>query len=170
MEWAERSQEFMMIVTINGVAKNFDNIDGNTPLLYVLRNDMELNGAKFGCGLGECGACTVLIEGKAARSCQIPIATCADKNIVTLEGLAGKNGNHLHPIQQAFIEEQAAQCGYCTNGMIMTLAALFQRNPQADEETIKNELAFNLCRCGSHIEVLRAAKRAKELIAAGAGQ
>ena len=156
-----------MIITINGVEKNFDHVDGNTPLLYVLRNDVELNGAKFGCGLGECGACTVLIEGKAARSCQIPLSTCDNKHIVTIEGLSLNQSNHLHPVQQAFIEEQAAQCGYCTNGIIMTLVALFQRNPQADEETIKNELAFNLCRCGAHIEILKAAERAKELIAAG---
>lgn len=138
-------------------------ISPETPLLYVLRNDLGLNGPKYGCGLGECGACTVLIDGVAARSCSIPLSGVIDKSITTLEGLS--EAGQLHPVQQGFIDEQAAQCGYCTNGMIMTLVALFERNPQADEQEIKNELAYNLCRCGTHIEILRAAAKARQLLA-----
>ena len=129
----------------------------------MLRNDLGLNGPKYGCGLGECGACTVLIDGVAARSCSIPLSGVIDKSITTLEGLS--EAGQLHPVQQGFIDEQAAQCGYCTNGMIMTLVALFERNPQADEQEIKNELAYNLCRCGTHIEILRAAAKARQLLA-----
>lgn len=151
-----------MEIKINGRMVTLGAISPETPLLYVLRNDLGLNGPKYGCGLGECGACTVLIDGVAARSCSIPLSGVIDKSITTLEGLSEAG---LHPVQQGFIDEQAAQCGYCTNGMIMTLVALFERNPQADEQEIKNELAYNLCRCGTHIEILRAAAKARQLLA-----
>jgi nicotinate dehydrogenase subunit A len=152
-----------MEIKINGRMVALDDVLPETPLLYVLRNDLGLNGPKYGCGLGECGACTVLVDGVAARSCSIPLSGALNKSITTLEGL-GEAGR-LHPVQQGFIDEQAAQCGYCTNGMIMTLVALFERNPQADEQQIKNELAYNLCRCGTHIEILRAAAKARQLLA-----
>lgn len=152
-----------MEIKINGGMVALDDVSPETPLLYVLRNDLGLNGPKYGCGLGECGACTVLIDGVAARSCSIPLSGAINKSITTLEGLS--EAGQLHPVQQGFIDEQAAQCGYCTNGMIMTLVALFERNPQADEQQIKNELAYNLCRCGTHIEILRAAAKARQLLA-----
>jgi nicotinate dehydrogenase subunit A len=152
-----------MEIKINGRMVALDDVLPETPLLYVLRNDLGLNGPKYGCGLGECGACTVLIDGVAARSCSIPLSGALNKSITTLEGLG--EAEQLHPVQQGFIDEQAAQCGYCTNGMIMTLVALFERNPQADEQQIKNELAYNLCRCGTHIEILRAAAKARQLLA-----
>ena len=152
-----------MEIKINGRMVALGAISPETPLLYVLRNDLGLNGPKYGCGLGECGACTVLIDGVAARSCSIPLSGVQGKAITTLEGL-GEEGK-LHPVQQGFIDEQAAQCGYCANGMIMTLVALFERNPQASEDQIKNELAYNLCRCGTHLEILRAAEKARQLIA-----
>ncbi|MEJ5174449.1 (2Fe-2S)-binding protein, partial [Erwinia sp. MYb416] len=136
-----------MDFTLNGQRFSIDDAHSDTPLLYILRNDFQLNGPKFGCGIGECGACTINIDGVAARSCSVPVHTVAGRQVTTLEGLAEDDG--LHPVQQGFIDEQAAQCGYCTNGMIMTLVALFRRNPQASEQQIKNELAFNLCRCGT---------------------
>ncbi|CAI2432156.1 Isoquinoline 1-oxidoreductase subunit alpha [Serratia liquefaciens] len=151
-----------MEIKINGRMVALGAISPETPLLYVLRNDLGLNGPKYGCGLGECGACTVLIDGVAARSCSLPLSGALNKSVTTLEGLSEAG---LHPVQQGFIDEQAAQCGYCTNGMIMTLVALFERNPQADEQEIKNELAYNLCRCGTHIEILRAAAKARQLLA-----
>jgi len=152
-----------MEINVNGKMLPLSNVSADTPLLYILRNDLGLNGPKYGCGLGECGACTVLIDGGAARSCSIPLSGVQGKAITTLEGL-GDEGQ-LHPVQQGFIDEQAAQCGYCANGMIMTLVALFERNPQASEDQIKNELAYNLCRCGTHLEILRAAEKARQLIA-----
>lgn len=152
-----------MEIKINGRMVVLDDVSPETPLLYVLRNDLGLNGPKYGCGLGECGACTILIDGVAARSCSIPLSGAINKSVTTLEGLS--EAGQLHPVQQGFIDEQAAQCGYCTNGMIMTLVALFERNPQADEQQIKNELAYNLCRCGTHIEILRAAAKARQLLA-----
>ncbi|QHA85773.1 (2Fe-2S)-binding protein [Serratia rhizosphaerae] len=152
-----------MNIQINGRMVPLDDSLRDTPLLYILRNDLALNGPKYGCGLGECGACTVLIDGVTARSCSVNAASVVGKSVTTLEGIG--NAEHLHPVQQGFIDEQAAQCGYCTNGMIMTLVALFEREPQADEQTIKQELAFNLCRCGTHIEILRAAERAKQILA-----
>lgn len=152
-----------MEINVNGKMLPLSNVSADTPLLYILRNDLGLNGPKYGCGLGECGACTVLIDGVAARSCSIPLSGVQGKAITTLEGL-GDEGK-LHPVQQGFIDEQAAQCGYCANGMIMTLVALFDRNPQASEDEIKNELAYNLCRCGTHLEILRAAEKARQLIA-----
>ena len=144
-------------LTVNGKTHDIDAAP-DTALLYVLRNDLALNGPKYGCGLGECGACAVLIDGVAARSCAIPIQGCAGRDIVTLEGLGSRE--HPDPVQAAFIEEQAAQCGYCLNGMIMSAAALLARNPTADEDAIRDALRFNLCRCGAHIEIMRAAMRA----------
>ncbi len=133
----------------------------DTPLLLVLRNDLCLNGPKYGCGLGECGACTVIIDGVAARSCVIPLAGAVGRDITTLEGLGCKVAPH--PVQQAFIDEQAAQCGYCMNGMIMTAKALLDRIPEPSDEQIRNELRGNLCRCGTHVEILRAVRRAAEI-------
>jgi nicotinate dehydrogenase subunit A len=130
----------------------------DTALLYVLRNDLGLNGPKYGCGLGECGTCTVLIDGAAARSCVIPIEGCAGREIVTLEGLGSRE--HPDPVQEAFITEQAAQCGYCLNGMIMTTKALLNINARPTEAEIAHALQYNLCRCGAHVEIMRAALRA----------
>ena len=129
----------------------------DTALLYVLRNDLALNGPKYGCGLGECGTCTVLIDGVAARSCVIPISGCIDRDIVTLEGLGTRE--RPDPVQDAFIKEQAAQCGYCLNGMIMTTKALLKTNPHPTEAEIVEALRYNLCRCGAHVEIIRAAMR-----------
>jgi nicotinate dehydrogenase subunit A len=144
-------------LNVNGVAHELD-VPGDTPLLLVLRNDLALNSPKFGCGLGECGACTVIMDGLAARSCVIPVSIAQGRAIVTLEGLG--SSRDPHPVQQAFIDEQAAQCGYCLSGMIMTAKALLDRNPHPSEAEIRAELAYNLCRCGTHIEILRAVLRA----------
>ena len=130
----------------------------DTPLLYVLCNDLALNGPHFGCGLGQCGACTVLINGKPTRSCVTPIRSVGNAAIVTLDGLA--NNGTPHPLQRAFIEAQAAQCGYCTNGMIMTAKALLDREKSPSEAAIKHALAGNLCRCGSHNRIVHAVRRA----------
>jgi nicotinate dehydrogenase subunit A len=132
--------------------------DCTTPLLHVLRNDLRLNGPKFGCGLGECGACTVVLDGLAARSCVIPVGGCAGRSILTLEGLGSRDD--LDPIQSAFIAEEAAQCGYCLNGMIMTTKALLARNAHPSEQEAAEALKYNLCRCGAHVEILRAVMRA----------
>ncbi|MBI5262187.1 MAG: (2Fe-2S)-binding protein [Bradyrhizobium sp.] len=144
-------------LTVNGRTHDID-AAADTPLLHVLRNDLELNGPKYGCGLGECGTCTVLIDGAAARSCVIPISGCVGRQIVTLEGLGTRD--HPDPVQQAFIEEQAAQCGYCLNGMIMTTKALLAINPHPTEQEALEALRYNLCRCGTHVEILRAVMRA----------
>ncbi|MGF6311080.1 nicotinate dehydrogenase subunit A [Bradyrhizobium sp. i1.8.4] len=146
-----------MRLTVNGRNHDVDAAPG-TALLYVLRNDLELNGPKYGCGLGECGACAVLIDGVAARACVIPIEGCAGRDIVTLEGLGSRE--HPDPVQDAFIREQAAQCGYCLNGMIITTKALLARNPNPSEHEVLEALRYNLCRCGAHIEIVRAAMRA----------
>jgi nicotinate dehydrogenase subunit A len=130
----------------------------DTALLYVLRNDLELNGPKYGCGLGECGACAVLIDGVAARSCVIPISGCVGREILTLEGLGSRD--HPDPVQDAFIKEQAAQCGYCLNGMIISTKALLLHSPHPSESEVLEALRYNLCRCGAHIEIMRAAMRA----------
>src|SRR5438046_2378668 len=144
-------------LTVNGRIHNV-NAAPDTALLYVLRNDLELNGPKYGCGLGECGACAVLIDGVAARSCVIPISGCIERDIVTLEGLGSRE--HPDPVQEAFIREQAAQCGYCLNGMIMSTKALLMRTPHPSEAEVLEALRYNLCRCGAHIEIARAALRA----------
>src|SRR2546429_4687421 len=142
---------------INGVARSVP-AEPDTPLLYVLRNDLELNGAKFGCGLAQCGACTVLVNGQAVRSCVTPIDSLAGAEITTLEGL-GTLGNP-HALQRAFIAEQAAQCGYCINGMIMSAKALLDRNPRPSENDVRQALASNLCRCGTHNRIVPAVLRA----------
>ena len=147
--------------TLNGAAQTLA-VFKETSLLNLLRNDFELNSPKYGCGLGECGSCTVLVDGVAARACVIPAAGVADRHITTLEGL-GKLGNP-HPIQQAFIDEQAAQCGYCLSGMIMMTAALLSRNPDPTEADIHRELSGNLCRCGTHVEIVNAVLRAAVLL------
>jgi len=136
-------------------------VEPRTALLHVLRNDLALNGPKFGCGLGECGACTVLIDGVAARSCVIPVAAAVGRQVTTLEGLGDRR--RPGPTQQAFIDCEAAQCGYCLNGMIMTVEALLRRKPRPTEAELRSELQHNLCRCGTHVEILRAGLRAAEL-------
>lgn len=141
---------------------------GRANLLQVLRNDLQLNGPKFGCGLGECGACTVWVDGVAARACVIPAHGVTGREITTLEGLSPLHGvaGELHPVQQAFVDAQAAQCGYCLNGMVMMASALLAREPNPSEAEVRRELSGNLCRCGTHIEivqaVLLAAKRMQE--------
>jgi nicotinate dehydrogenase subunit A len=145
----------------------------DTPLIYVLRNELNLIGPRFGCGLAQCGACTVHMDGNAIRSCVMPVSAVAGKKITTLEGLAdtypvkdGKSGEpHLHPVQKAFVEEQAAQCGYCINGWIMTSAALLKEKPNASEAEIREGLSSLKCRCGTHMNILRAVKRAAKEMA-----
>jgi nicotinate dehydrogenase subunit A len=138
-------------------------LDGGTPLMYVLRNDLELNGPKYGCGLGQCGACAVLVDGVAARSCVLPLKAVAGRAVTTLEGL-GRDGA-LDPVQRAFVDEQAAQCGYCLNGMIITARAFLSKNPDPTEAGIREALRFNLCRCGTHVEIVRAVQLAARLLA-----
>ena len=154
-------------LSVNGCEREL-HADPGTPLLLVLRNDLALNGPTYGCGLGECGACTVLIDGVAARSCVIPARGAVGREITTLEGLGD-----VHcpgPTQQAFIDCQAAQCGYCLNGMIMTVEALLRRQPYPSEATLREELSHNLCRCGTHLEILQAAHQAVALRAAVTAQ
>jgi nicotinate dehydrogenase subunit A len=134
-------------------------------LLHVLRNDLALNGPKYGCGLGQCGACTVWVDGVAARSCVIPAHGVAGRAITTLEGLGSRG--QWHPVQQAFEDAQAAQCGYCLNGMVMQAAALLARDPHPGDERIRAELSGNLCRCGTHVEILAAVQAAAERMAKG---
>ncbi len=145
-------------LTVNGRARSVESADPDQPLLYVLRNGLDLTGPKFGCGLGQCGACTVIIEGEATRSCQMTVAAAAGRSVTTIEGLG--TPDKLHAIQAAFVEEQAAQCGYCANGMVMTSAALLEKTPQPSLDEIKEALAGNLCRCGTHHRILRAVMRA----------
>jgi nicotinate dehydrogenase subunit A len=149
-------------ITVNGKAHSVE-AAGDTPLLYVLRNDLELNGAKYGCGFAQCGACTVVVDGKAVRSCVTPLSTVAGKSVTTIEGL-GASGKP-HPLQQAFIEEQAAQCGYCANGMIMTAKTLLDKNPRPTEAQIRKAMAANFCRCGTHNRIVRAIQRAAKEVA-----
>lgn len=151
--------EKTLTLRVNGQTHTI-RVDAATPLLYVLRNDLGLNGPKYGCGLGECGACTVLVDGVAARSCVIAVGGMEGHDITTLEGLGSRAAPH--PVQAAFIAEQAAQCGYCSNGMIMTATALLKRIPHPSEEQIRDELKYNLCRCGTHVEIVRAVQRAAE--------
>jgi nicotinate dehydrogenase subunit A len=146
---------------VNGRSRTV-NADPDTPLLYVLRNDLALNGAKFGCGLSQCGACTVIIGGEAVRSCVTPISAVKG-DVTTLEGLG--TADKPHPVQKAFIAEQAAQCGYCANGMIMTTKALLDRNKKPSDTQIREALAGNLCRCGTHVQIIAAVKRAAEEMA-----
>jgi len=134
-----------------------------TALLYVLRNDLKLKGARFGCGLGQCGACTVLVDGKPVQSCDLPLSAAAGKSITTVEGLA--RDGELHPLQAAFIAEQAAQCGYCITGIIMAAKALLDANPRPADAEIRAALKGNLCRCGTHHRILRAIRRASEELA-----
>jgi nicotinate dehydrogenase subunit A len=142
---------------VNGKAQVID-AEADMPLLYALRNDLQLNGPKFGCGLAQCGACTVIMDGNAIRSCVTPLSTAQNKSVTTLEGLGSTK--RMHRIQQAFVDEQAVQCGYCINGMIMTTKALLDKNPKPTDRQIKEALAGNLCRCGTHVRILRAVKRA----------
>ena len=142
---------------VNGRSRVVDT-DPSTPLLYVLRDDLGLNGPKFGCGLSQCGCCTVMLEGNAVRSCSIAVSNAQNRNITTLEGLGSVA--RPHRLQKAFIEEQAAQCGYCMNGMIMNAKALLDKNPHPTEPEIRCALDGILCRCGSHLRVIRAIQRA----------
>src|SRR5436305_10908346 len=140
-------------ISVNGTSHTLS-LAPETPLLYVLRNDLELNGAKFGCGLAQCGACTVLVNGQAVRSCVTDVGSLAGAEITTLEGLG--TTDRPHPLQRAFVGEQAAQCGYCINGMIMSAKALLDRNPRPSENDVRQALAANLCRCGTHNRIVRA--------------
>jgi len=143
---------------VNGGAVSVNSWDPDQPLLYVLRNSLGLHGPKFGCGLGQCGACTVLVDGKSARSCITPVKTVTNREVTTVEGLGSPE--KPHPIQAAFIAEQAAQCGYCASGMIMSAKALLDSTPHPTPEQVKNSLSGNLCRCGTHTRILSAVLRA----------
>jgi nicotinate dehydrogenase subunit A len=145
---------------VNGATRTVDAWDPEMPLLYALRNDLGLHAAKFGCGLGQCGACTILLDDAAVRSCTVRVRDAAGRRVVTAEGLG--SAERPHPVQAAFIAEQAAQCGYCTNGMVMTTVALLRRVPRPTREQAQQALAGNLCRCGSHDRVLRAVQRATD--------
>ena len=157
----------MIALNVNGQVHRLE-VDPNTPLLYVLRGPLALNGAKFGCGLGQCGTCTVLVDGKPVLSCITPVSTLANRRIRTVEGLGtiDKPG----PMQRAFIEEQAAQCGYCIPGIMMRAQALLETNPNPSDGEIREYLAPELCRCGTHMRILRAVKRAAELMKSGGGK
>jgi nicotinate dehydrogenase subunit A len=156
---SSREQEWNMStrIVVNGESRVIDAAP-DTPLLYVLRNDLGLNGPKFGCGLGQCGACAAIVGGNLARTCATPLASIGDDPVTTLEGLG--SADRPHALQKAFITEQAAQCGYCTSGIIMAAKVLLDRNRNPDDEEIKNALADHLCRCGVHNRVVRAVRRA----------
>jgi len=155
---------------VNGVEREVS-AEPNTPLLYILRNDLKLKGTRFGCGEGNCGACTVLLDGRAVQSCDTPLWSAPGHEITTIEGLAGAgSADSLHPIQQAFLEEQAAQCGYCSNGIMMSAKVLLDANPDPDDAQIAAALERNLCRCGTHVRVLRAVKRAARTLRAEASR
>lgn len=143
--------------TLNGKAVSLD-VDPSTPLLVALKNDFQINGPKFGCGLAQCGACAVLIDGNSSRSCVTPLAAIEGRSVTTLEGLGSEE--QPHPLQLAFIKEQAMQCGYCANGMIITAADLLSKNPKPDTSQIKQALNGHLCRCGAHPRIVKAVKRA----------
>jgi nicotinate dehydrogenase subunit A len=148
-------------LTVNGATQSV-RCEAETPVLYALRNDLALNGPKFGCGLGQCGSCTVLLDGKEARSCVLPVSSVKGAHITTLEGLAP--GKDLHPLQRAFLEEQAAQCGYCTGGMILAAKALLDENRDPSAQQVREALDGHLCRCGTHNRIVKAVLRAaKEL-------
>ena len=144
-----------LVLHVNGASREVA-ADPETPPLYVLRNDLKLKGARFGCGLGQCGACTVIIEGRAVQSCDVPVSAVAGLSITTIEGIGSQD--RLHPLQQAFIREQGAQCGYCVTGVIMSAKALLDANPSPTDAQICAALARNLCRCGTHIRILRAVR------------
>jgi nicotinate dehydrogenase subunit A len=150
-----------LTITVNG-KKHRVQAAPDTPLLYVLRNELGLNGPHYGCGLEQCGACMVLVGANATQSCKLPVSEVGQAQVTTLEGLS-ENGE-LHPVQAAFLEQQAAQCGYCTNGMIITVAALIWKNHHPTDEQIRSALDGNLCRCGSHLRILSAVRRAEELL------
>lgn len=147
---------------VNGKSRSVD-VDADMPLLYALRNDLQLNGPKYGCGLAQCGSCTVIMDGVAIRSCVTPTAAAQNKAVTTLEGLGSTK--KMDKIQQAFVDEQAVQCGYCINGMIMTTKALLDKNPKPTDAQIKEALNGNLCRCGTHLRIVRAVKRASGQLA-----
>ena len=144
-------------LAVNGKTRSVE-AEPDTPLLYVLRDNLALTGPKFGCGLAQCGACTVHVNGEATRSCVLPVSAVQGRKITTLEGLG--SSKNLHPVQKAFIEEQAVQCGYCINGMVMTSAALLAKNKNPSESQIREALAGNLCRCGTHQRIVKAVQRA----------
>ena len=150
----------MITLTVNGVQHNLD-IDSSTPLLYALRNDLQLHGAKFGCGLGQCGACTVIVGDKAVFSCLIPVSAIGKRAVHTVEGLG--TIEHPSPLQKSFIDHQAAQCGYCIAGMIMRAQALLDRNPRPTEREILEHMEPNLCRCGTHLRILAAIREVAHL-------
>jgi nicotinate dehydrogenase subunit A len=150
-------QDFLL--KVNGADRRA-HVEPDAPLLYILRNDFELNGPRFGCGFAQCGACTVLVEGRPTRSCVTPVSAIGAKPVTTLEGLGTKD--RLHPLQKAFIEEQAAQCGYCANGMIVTAKALLDKTPNPTEAQIRKALAANLCRCGTQNRIVRAIQKASK--------
>jgi len=152
---------------VNGAEHAVDT-DPDTPLLYVLRNELALNGAKFGCGLGQCGACTVTLDGKAALSCLVPVASVGARPVGTVEGLGRADAPGV--LQQAFIDEQAAQCGYCIAGMIMRAASLLERVPAPSDAQIRRHMQANLCRCGTHMRILRAVRRAADALARPKGK
>ena len=154
----------MIALTVNGRVHRID-VDPDTPLLYALRNELALNGAKFGCGLGQCGACTVMAGGQAIYSCLVPISALEGRPIVTVEGLGTEE--RPGPMQRAFMEAQAAQCGYCIPGMMMRAQALLEKKPGASEDEVRSALEPNLCRCGTHMRILRAVARAQQLMKAG---
>jgi len=145
-------------LSVNGHTVEISGDDPDMPLLYALRGELHLHGPRFGCGLGQCGACTVHIEGEAVRSCITPVSDVAGKTVVTLEGLGSPE--HPHPIQKAFIDEQAVQCGYCINGMIMQAKSFLDKKKKPTEDDIRQALANNLCRCGTHQRIIRAVHRA----------
>ncbi|WP_207462849.1 (2Fe-2S)-binding protein [Azospirillum sp. SYSU D00513] len=148
-------------LTVNGVDHEIDS-EPETPLLYVLRDELRLNGAKYGCGLGQCGSCTVMVDGQAVLSCLMPVTLLEGREITTVEGLGTIDAPG--PMQRAFIEEQAAQCGYCIPGMMMRAQALLQADPEASDAQVREALKWNLCRCGTHMRILRAVGRARELM------
>jgi nicotinate dehydrogenase subunit A len=156
-----------MKVIVNGQEHNVS-AEPDTPLLYVLRDDLALNGAKFGCGLGQCGACTVMVDGRAVLSCVTPILVVEGRQVTTVEGLG--TAENPGPMQRAFIAEQAAQCGYCIPGMMMRAQALLQNNPVVSDADIRAELQGNLCRCGTHMRILRAIRRAATLMQSAAAE
>lgn len=148
-----------LVINVNGSTREVV-ADAETPLLYVLRNDLDLKGARYGCGIGVCGACTVIVDGKAVQSCDVPVSAVAGKTVTTIEGIG--TPDEPHPLQRAFISEQAAQCGYCVSGIIMSAKALLDARPQPSDAEIRAALAQNLCRCGTHTRILKAIRAAAD--------